>query len=183
MEYKYHPALKHLTYFVIVYLFLKHQNIMSTEILLANSVVLTLFILILDHIFISGHLTPFESLDDQYFDTEEINKLKEDIEIEEEDLELEEKKIKKDKKKKHKKNKRKQDLEKTVELQNYHENQIVEESQFIKNNHPNNFSDKCVSHSEFVNITNGLDNFNSNTSNKFNTYQDEIYTDYKAYNE
>ena len=50
MEYKYHPVIKHLTYFILCYLFLRHQNLMTNQILIINSVILTLFIIILDHI-------------------------------------------------------------------------------------------------------------------------------------
>ena len=146
---------------------------MPNDILLINSVILTLFIIILDHILISGHISPFESLTEQYFDEDEIIDLQEEIKREE-----------KKKKKELKKQQKEEELrnEQTVKLQLTHDDQVVQESKYIKNNHPSN-GPQCKSHSEFVNITNGLDNFNSNTSNRFNTYEDEIYPEFMAYNQ
>ena len=174
MEYKYHPTFKHLTYFVIIYMFLRHQKLMPNDILLINSVILTLFLIILDHILISGHISPFESLSEQYFDEKEIINLQEEIKREEKQRRKEIKKQKKEEEKLHN--------EETVKLQLTHDDQVVQETKYIKNNHPTNIP-QCKSHSEFVNITNGLDNFNSNTSNKFNTYEDEIYPEFMAYNQ
>jgi hypothetical protein len=165
MEYKYHPAFKHLTYFIITYMFLRHQKIMNNELLLVNTIILTLFIIILDHLFISGHITPFEPLTYEYIDENEI------IDIQKE-LKKEEKKKKKDKKKKIIKN-----VENTAEMQNYHENQTMNELNHIQLNHPNNL--KCQNHSQFVRMENNLDNF---VNDNFNN-QNVDYPEYMAYNE
>ena len=82
MEYKYHPIIKYLTFFVIVYLFLRHQNLMKNEILLANTLVITMYYIVLDYLFISQHQNIFLNESDQYFDVNEINSIKEDIEKE-----------------------------------------------------------------------------------------------------
>ena len=148
---------------------------MPNDILLINSVILTLFLIILDHILISGHISPFESLSEQYFDEDEIIDLQKEIK-------KEEKKRKKELKKQQKEEEKQLRNEETVKLQLTHDDQVVEETQYIKNNHPSN-GPQCKSHSEFVNITNGLDNFKSNTSNRFNTYEDEIYPEFMAYNQ
>jgi uncharacterized membrane protein len=155
-------------------MFLRHQKLMPNDILLINSVILTLFIIILDHILISGHISPFESLTEEYFDEYEINNLKEEIEKEERQKRKEYKKQKKEEKKLRN--------EETINLQLTHDDQVVQETQYIKNNHPSN-GPQCKSHSEFVNITNGLDNFSSNTGNKSNNYEDEIYPEFMAYNQ
>jgi hypothetical protein len=177
MEYKYHPTFKHLAYFVIIYMFLRHQKLMPNDILLINSVILTLFLIILDHMLISGHISPFESLSEQYFDENEIIDLQKEIEKEEKEEKRKRREIKRQQKEEEKLRN-----EETVKLQLTHDDQVVQETRYIKNNHPSN-GPQCKSHSEFVNITNGLDNFNSNTSNRFNTYEDEIYPEFMAYNQ
>jgi hypothetical protein len=175
MEYKYNPIVKHLTYFLIAYMFLRHQKLMSNELLLANSVVVTLFIIVLDHVFISGHMSPFESMSDTYFDNEEIDKIKQELKEEE-----------KQKRKAKKKQRRlEEEASRLNEVQN---TQIQNEINYINGNHPVQRSEmvnQCNSHSEFVNITNGLDNYssNNNKSNKYNTYEDDLYPEYLAYNE
>ena len=76
MEYKYHPIIKHVTYFILIYLFLRHQKLMPNDILLINTVILTLFVIILDQLFIDNHPTPFDSITDDYIDEEEVKKIK-----------------------------------------------------------------------------------------------------------
>jgi poly(A) polymerase Pap1 len=78
MEYQYHPVIKHVTYFILIYLFLRHQKIMANDILLINSIILTLFVIILDHLFIDNHPSPFES-SYNYIDEDEVKKLKKKI--------------------------------------------------------------------------------------------------------
>ncbi len=101
MEYKYHPAFKHLTFFIISYAFMRHQKIMNNEILLANTVMLTLFIIILDNLFISGHVAPFQPLSYEYIDDDEVIDLK--------------KELKREKKKKSRKNTENAEDEKNVD--------------------------------------------------------------------
>jgi len=172
MEYKYHPAFKHITYFIISYMFLRHQKLMNNELLLVNAIILTLFLIILDHLFISGHITPFEPLTYEYINEEELKKLEKEIKKEE----------KKEKKKLKKKNKNKKknidSIENTVELQNYHDNHTMNELNHIQLNHPNNL--KCQNHSQFVRMENSLDNF---INDDFNKKPVEDYPEYLAYNE
>jgi len=164
MEYKYHPVFKHLTYFIISYMFLRHQKLMNNELLLANTIILTLFMIILDHLFISGHITPFEEMKYEYIDEEDINDI-------EKQLNKEKKKKKKDKKRKNR-----DKIEETVQLQNHHEEQIMNEANNIQLNHPNNL--KCNSHSQFVRMENNLDNYEFN-----NSPQEMDLPSYMAYNE
>lgn len=168
MEYKYHPAFKHIIYFIISYMFLRHQKLMNNELLLMNTIILTLFIIILDHLFISGHITPFEPLTYEYINEKEIKKLEKEIKKEE----------KKEKKKK-KINKNIDSIENTVELQNYHNENIMNELNHIQLNHPNNL--KCQNHSQFVRMENSLDNFINDDN--FNNKLVEDYPEYMAYNE
>jgi hypothetical protein len=166
MEYKYHPAFKHIAYFVISYMFLRNQKLMNNELLLVNTIVLTLFIIILDHLFISGHITPFESLKYEYINEEEIDDIKKEIK----------KKEKKDKKLK--KIKKIDSIEDKVELQNYHDNHTMNEINHIQLNHPNNL--KCQNHSQYVRMENSLDNF---INTDFNDKPITEYEEYMAYNE
>lgn len=145
---------------------------MNNELLLTNIIILTLFLIILDHLFISGHITPFEEMKYEYIDEEDINNI--------------EKKLNKEKEKK-KKKKKKNKLEETVKLQNYHEEQIMNEPvniQFKPNhqNHENheNYQNnlKCKSHSQFVRMENNLDNYEFR-----NNSQEMDLPSYMAYNE
>lgn len=149
---------------------------MNSEILLVNSIILTLFVIILDHVFIRGHISPFESMGYQYFNDEEIDNLREQILKEEKQKKKENKKQKKlEKVLKKEQEERGED---TLLLQNYHE-QIATEAKFINNNHPNNLSDQCRSHSEFVHM-----NTNTNTNlNNYDNNNNDLYPDYMAYNE
>ena len=83
MEYKYHPLIKYITFFIIVYLFIRYQNMMKGEILLANTLVITVYYIILDHLFISKHENLISTSTDSYFDSDEINNIKDELEIEE----------------------------------------------------------------------------------------------------
>ena len=184
MEYKYHPVLKHLTYFIIIYLFLRHQKLMNNEILLINSIILTLFIIILDHVFILGHLTPFDSLADQYFNKDEIIDLKEEINKEERRKRREQRREKRREKRREDDIFEDESQEDKSKLQLTNDGQVVNELKFIKNNKPNKFNDTAPNHSEFVNITNNLDNYEyDRKSNNNNNNRKEDYTDFLAYNE
>jgi hypothetical protein len=179
MEYKYHPIIKHLTYFILCYLFLRHQNLMSNQILIINSVILTLFVIVLDHIFINGHVSPIEPLNYEYVDEEEIKKI--------------EKQIKKEKRR----NKKKQKIQK-VKLTDPNDNfsdekvinpQKIDESMlnelgYINNNTPGRIiqdrSDR-IDHRDYVDIFNRLDNTTMTGSN-FDPV-DQFNFNVKAYNE
>jgi hypothetical protein len=161
MKYKYHPVIKHLTYFILTYLFLRHQKIMPNDILLINSIILTLFIIILDQMFIDGHLTPFDSFND-YIDEDEVRKIK-----------------KKLKKEKLKKKKMKSDDELIDELTSdkdieKHINRILDEED-NKNNTTDNYRNRVVSQQnernteKFEDFIGNLDNIETfNPSGSFN---------------
>ena len=82
MEYKYHPLIKYITFFVIVYLFLRYQSMMKGEILLANTLVIMVYYIILDHVFISNHENLISSSTESYFDSDEIDNIKDELEKE-----------------------------------------------------------------------------------------------------
>lgn len=174
MEYKYHPAFKHLTFFIIVYLFLRHQEIMTNELLFINSIIITVFLIILDHLFIHNHLTPLQSLSDQYFDDIDIVQLEQEIF----EKENEESDNSKKKKKKSKKNQNK-DVEKMTPIND--EKKCINK---LDNNNNNN-------HNDYVHI--GLNNYDINqemynheTNNQnYNNFNDNLdeYPEYLAYNE
>lgn len=54
MNYKYPPLYKYLLLLLIIYMFLKYQNCMNDEELLVNSLLIVLFVCILDYILING---------------------------------------------------------------------------------------------------------------------------------
>lgn len=176
MEYKYHPIIKHLTYFILCYLFLRHQYLMTNQILIINSVILTLFVIVLDHIFINGHVSPFEPLNYEYVDEEEIKKI--------------EKQIKKEKRRNKKKLKTKKikladphddfSNEKIVNPQKIDE-AMLNELGYIHNNTPNRKIQDHSDHRDYVDIYNRLDNTTMTGSN-FDPV-DQFNFDVKAYNE
>lgn len=143
---------------------------MTNQILIINTVILTLFIIILDHIFIEGHITPFESLNYEYLDNVEIEKL-------EKELKREEKRQRKEKKKRE----REQQKIQTVNNEQLESSQIdkkmLNELGYIKNNHPN----QMISHHDYVDIYNRLDN--TNNLNTQNLEEDQFDFNIKAYNE
>lgn len=127
MEYQYYPIVKHVTYFILIYLFLRHQKLMANDILIINSVILTLFMIIVDHMFISNHPSPFDK-SDNYIDEDEVKKIK--------------KKIKKEKKK----NKKKSDDKLINELStkeeiDKHINRMLDEDEIKQNNSHEEVSD------------------------------------------
>ena len=104
MEYKYHPIYKYLFFFVITYAYMKHQAIMEDKMLLINSIILTIFVMIVDQMFIHNNLSIFQPLSDQYFDDNA------QIKITEKQLEQEIKEEKMIEKMKKKKKKSKEEL-------------------------------------------------------------------------
>ena len=176
MEYKYHPIIKHLTYFILCYLFLRHQYLMSNQILIINSVILTLFVIVLDHIFINGHISPLEPLNYEYVDEEEIKKI--------------EKQIKKEKRR----NKKKQKTRK-IKLADPHDDfsnekivnpkkideTMLNELGYIHNNTPGRVIQDHSDHRDYVDIFNRLDNTTMTGSN-FDPV-DQFNFNVKAYNE
>lgn len=175
MEYKYHPIIKYLVFFIVVYLFMRHQNIMKNEILLANTLVITMYYIVFDYLFISDHQNIITNESDMYFDEEEIKNIKDEINHEEK---KEKKKEKRKKTKEKQKNVNKQE-ETIANIQNQLDNDMVRESQFIYNNHPSNIA-QCENHSEYVDIYNSLDNY---MTHKYNDNEEKSYPDYMAYNE
>jgi hypothetical protein len=51
---------------------------MANDILIINSVILTLFMIIVDHMFINNHPSPFD-ISDNYIDEDEVKKIKKKI--------------------------------------------------------------------------------------------------------
>jgi hypothetical protein len=60
MNYKYPPIYKYGLFFIAIYMFLKHQQLMTPDKLLVNSVVIALMIAIIDYIIIDNHPGIFE---------------------------------------------------------------------------------------------------------------------------
>ena len=108
MEYKYHPIYKYLVYLIISYTFLRHQNLMPNDKLLVNTILLTVFVIIVDHMFVHNHITLNQSLADQHIDNTDIKIMEKQLEDE---IRKEDKMIEKMKKKK-KKSKKQQIKEK-----------------------------------------------------------------------
>ena len=94
IHYKFSPFYKYALFLLIVYMFIKHQKIMSQEKLLTNSLIITLIICLLDYIIIDNHPHPFMSnilddssdedcLDDDYFDDiDDFDNIEYDVSIE-----------------------------------------------------------------------------------------------------
>lgn len=58
MKYKFAPLYKYLLYFVIVYMFFKHQKNYTIEKILSNTISLTFIIISLDYLLIDDHPCP-----------------------------------------------------------------------------------------------------------------------------
>ena len=101
---------------------------MENNVLLVNSFFITIFVMIVDQMFILNNLTIFQPLSDQYFDSTPINVVKQELDIEENNGELEDnvEKEKPKKKKKSKKNK--------VKVVENKVNQVIDDSQINLNN-------------------------------------------------
>lgn len=61
MDYKYPPIYKYGLIMLLIFMYFKHQRIMSHDKILTNSIVITCFVAILDYILIRNHPTPLES--------------------------------------------------------------------------------------------------------------------------
>jgi hypothetical protein len=152
---------------------------MTNQILIVNSVILTLFVIVLDHIFIEGHITPLESLNYEYIDDEEIKKI--------------EKQIKKEKRKKRKERKNRKE-QGTVVLSDDSNNalnpngrytdtknideKMLNELGYITGNHPTRMIED---HRDYVDIYNNLDN-TAMPGKNFDVV-DQFDFNVKAYNE
>lgn len=174
MEYKYHPLIKYITFFIIVYLFLRYQNMMTGEILMANTLVITVYYIILDHVFISNHENLISTSSDSLFDNDELDNIKEELEKEDK---KEKKRRKKEKRKQKESEKDPIDIESMQrELDRVDKNEL----QLIQYNHPSKINAQCENHRDYVDIYNSLDNYRTHNYNKFEENQ---YPDYMAYNE
>ena len=55
MDYKYPPIYKYAVFFIAIYMFLKHQQLMTPDKLLVNSIVMTLIMILIDFVIINNH--------------------------------------------------------------------------------------------------------------------------------
>jgi hypothetical protein len=154
---------------------MRYQNMMNGEILMANTLVITVYYIILDYVFISNHDNLISNNSDTYFDSDELDNIKEEIEKENK------------KKKKHKKKSKKENLEKdpiNIEQMQRELDKIDKidqnELQMIQYNHPSKITAQCENHRDYVDVYNSLDNYRTNNYNKF---EEKQYPDYMAYNE
>jgi septal ring factor EnvC (AmiA/AmiB activator) len=83
MEYKYHPVIKYIVFFVIIFLFLKEQKTMTSELILGNTMLLTFIFVCLDFMFVHNHPSLFKSLKDQ---DDEIIDINDEIKLNQEKL-------------------------------------------------------------------------------------------------
>jgi hypothetical protein len=147
---------------------------MKGEILLANTLVITVYYIILDHIFISNHENLISNSTDAYFDSDEINNIKDDLDSED----------KKEKKRRKKEKKKQREFEKEPvnikELQKQLDMADKRELQLIDYNHPSKITAQSENHKDYVDIYNSLDNYKSDNYNK---YEENQYPEYMAYNE
>jgi hypothetical protein len=96
---------------------------MENNVLLVNTFFITIFVMIVDQMFITNNLTIFQPLSDQYFDSTPMSVVKQELEETSIDIESEEEKPKK--KKKSKKNKQNKQNKKTnVDNESISNNQI-----------------------------------------------------------
>uniref|UniRef100_A0A6C0EC23 Uncharacterized protein n=1 Tax=viral metagenome TaxID=1070528 RepID=A0A6C0EC23_9ZZZZ len=68
MNYKYPPLYKYAAYLIIVYMFLRHQKIMQKNVLLINSIILTLIVATFDYLFVVDHPIPTDKNKVEMFD-------------------------------------------------------------------------------------------------------------------
>ncbi len=67
MNYKYPPIYKYGLLLITIYMFVKHQKIMSPDKILLNSVLITLFVFIFDNIIIKEHPNLLENIKEQKY--------------------------------------------------------------------------------------------------------------------
>jgi hypothetical protein len=61
MDYKYPPIYKYGLMMLLIFMYFKHQHIMTHDKILTNSIAITCFIAVLDYILIRNHPTPLET--------------------------------------------------------------------------------------------------------------------------
>ena len=107
IEYRYHPIYKYIAFYIILYAFLRHQKIMENNVLLVNTFFITIFVMVVDQMFIANNLTIFQPLSDQYFDSTPMSVIKQELDENPiEDVEIENNKSDEEKPKKKKKSKK-----------------------------------------------------------------------------
>ena len=98
---------------------------MENNVLLVNTFFVTIFVMIIDQMFIANNLTIFQPLSDQYFDSTPIDVVKQELDIEDNPEPIEEKPKKKKKSKKNK-------VKKNIITENVPE--VIDNSQINLNN-------------------------------------------------
>lgn len=83
-EYKCLPIYKYLIFLLLMYMFIKHQNIMSDTQLLTNALIVVTFIILLDNIMIEDH-PAIISLDFETDDDEKVEKFNDEEKTEKSD--------------------------------------------------------------------------------------------------
>jgi CBS-domain-containing membrane protein len=81
MNYKYPPIYKYGLLLLVIYMFIKHQKIMSSDKILLNSVIITLVVFIFDNVIIKDHPSLLEEMykkkssqsDDDYDEQDDIS--------------------------------------------------------------------------------------------------------------
>ena len=68
MDYKYSPIYKYGLLLLIIYMFLKHQKVMTSDKILINSVAIVIFIGIFDYVLIRNHPSLFEQMPNENFE-------------------------------------------------------------------------------------------------------------------
>ncbi len=125
---------------------MRHQKIMKYDLLLLNSLILTAFVMIVDHAFIHNHLTIIQPLSDQYFDSTDMKQIEKalDEEIKKEDKIIEKikKKDKKNDKKKTKKSKKERENEEILMKQQIDLEQADIYNEQLYDNYPEEYNDQ-----------------------------------------
>jgi hypothetical protein len=170
MEYRYHPIYKYIAFYIILYAFLRHQKVMENNVLLVNSFLITLFVMIVDQMFIANNLTIFQPLSDQYFDSTPFSVVEKELEETpiydiESEPELEEDTPNKNKTKKSKKSKKSKTNNKINNTVNNKTNNTV-------NNKTNNKINNTVSNNK-IDLTNEDLYYNNEDEMYYNQYYNE----------
>ncbi len=137
MEYKYHPIYKYVVFFVLTYMYLRHENLMKHDVLLLTTLIVTAFAMIVDHMFIHNHLTIIQPLSDQYFDSTDMKLIEKELDKE---IKKEEKLIEKIKEKAPKDNKKNKDKKKKKEEVKLDEEDIYNEQ--LYDNYPEQYNEQ-----------------------------------------
>lgn len=75
MEYKYHPVFKYILLGILVYMFFMHQKSMSQNMMLINSIVITLIIATVDQIIIKDHPLMIYDKKEKFFTEDDIDEI------------------------------------------------------------------------------------------------------------